>query len=529
MKFGFLKNKLCIFFLFILSGGLYSACFPQEIYWDFAHYHYYNAWSFLQGRTFTDIAPAGVHSYFNPMMELPLYCLLQLFNTSSAVIFFYQGLWAGALWFLIFKFACMVLPAKSMTDKLGILTAVIFSCMGFAIVRQIGTSTSEIQLSVLFLTGMYLLCKSWFAEKVYSPKIIFWATLLLGISCGLKYTIIPMNVSFGLVCLVFYRFIPDFKKSFVLMFLGGVSGFLLVNGWWMWQLWIHFENPFFPFLNSVFQSPHMPLDNYRDLKFLPETIGMWLFYPFYWIKLNELVTDIGVKNGQFFLIYASVILMGIMVLLRRFKLTPFQLFTLCFWVLAYVFWMSLFSILRYGVVLEAFGGILVILTVRQLIKKEIVRTVFYAALFVYALFLPSGYGTYSTTFKPKTYAQIESLKIADDVLVVFYGSPVAIVGTGLQTQARYMGLQQSFKKDKDTEFMLFDKQKQKILANPDQKIVVIGVGEHMKELIVGLDLKLNECRFVYNTFYPTAYVVCPKEDTDGVIKGYKNSKINLHF
>lgn len=527
MKFNFFKSNFCVFFLFILTGGLYSSYISQEIYWDFAHYHYYNAWAFLNGRTFTDLAPAGIHSYFNPLLDLPLYTLLEFFNFYPKIIFFYQGLWAGALWFLVYKLVSLILPSQMPIQRVGIFCACIFSALGFAIVRQIGTSTNEIQLAVLFLTAVYFILKSCFINHKFCPKTMFFSALMLGAACGLKLTIIPMVFALGIVSLFFFKNIPAYKKTFILMFFGGLVGFLLTNGWWMWQLWTHFENPLFPFANNFFKSPYMPLENYRDTNFLPTTLSMWLFYPFYWLLDSKLVTDVFSSNFQYVLTYVCVIVLGLLLLMRKISLSKIQLFVLCFWITAYILWLGLFSILRYGVILEAFNGIFVVLAIQLLVHQRSFQLILYMLVLIYSLMMPFSYGkwVYYKDYSFGVYYAIEPYQIVDDAVVIFYGSPVTIVGTKLKTKARYIGVKQSFEQDPNKNFILFQNEKQKILSDPDTKIVVIGLGNFLNDDIItqpGIS-----CKHIGNTLYLNSYGICPPPDADGVVRGYKASLLKI--
>lgn len=46
------------------------------------------------------------------------------------------------------------------------------------------------------------------------------------------------------------------------------------------MMWDKFQNPFFPFLNGIFQSEYFPAENFRDDTFLPKSIWEYIFYPF---------------------------------------------------------------------------------------------------------------------------------------------------------------------------------------------------------------------------------------------------------
>ena len=62
-----------------------------------------------------------------------------------------------------------------------------------------------------------------------------------------------------------------------------VGGFLLSNGWWMYKLWIHFDNPFYPYMNNIFKSSWAVTDAeaYIDKYFFRQHGLQKLFYPIF--------------------------------------------------------------------------------------------------------------------------------------------------------------------------------------------------------------------------------------------------------
>ena len=92
-----------------------------ELLWDFANYHYYNPWAFLNGRVGYDIAPASVNTYSNPLIEIPFYYMVKYLNDYPGVVSALQGMYFGILVFMVFKIAelffllrcfCMVLSER---------------------------------------------------------------------------------------------------------------------------------------------------------------------------------------------------------------------------------------------------------------------------------------------------------------------------------------------------------------------------------------------------------------------------------
>ena len=85
-KIIWLFNQNILMSLILIGIGSYVCTITKfEIIWDFANYHYYNAYAFLNNRLNYDIAPASVNTFFNPLIELPLYFLIQKFNQNIDV------------------------------------------------------------------------------------------------------------------------------------------------------------------------------------------------------------------------------------------------------------------------------------------------------------------------------------------------------------------------------------------------------------------------------------------------------------
>lgn len=74
----------------------------QDACWDLKNYHLYNAWAWLHGRPTTDLAPAGLQSYFSPYLDLP-YAWLALgpLKHWPRVLTAVQGLYTGLAFYMV--------------------------------------------------------------------------------------------------------------------------------------------------------------------------------------------------------------------------------------------------------------------------------------------------------------------------------------------------------------------------------------------------------------------------------------------
>ena len=63
--------------LTVVAYGLLAIALGQDANWDLRNYHYYDAYAFLTGRYDFDVVPAHVSTFYNPLLYVPLYWLLQ--------------------------------------------------------------------------------------------------------------------------------------------------------------------------------------------------------------------------------------------------------------------------------------------------------------------------------------------------------------------------------------------------------------------------------------------------------------------
>jgi hypothetical protein len=59
----------------LLAGAVYTWFAGEDINWDWRNYHEYGAFALIHGRFHEDVAPAGIHTFLNPLAYLPAYLL----------------------------------------------------------------------------------------------------------------------------------------------------------------------------------------------------------------------------------------------------------------------------------------------------------------------------------------------------------------------------------------------------------------------------------------------------------------------
>lgn len=353
-------------------GVLCSVLHGQDASWDLRNYHLYNAWALLHGRLALDLAPAGMQSYFNPLLDLPYFLLgtgplAHLPRVLAAL----QGLWYGGVAFVLLRIVVRLADLQGRTFGAGDLFAVLIGATGTMAFSQAGLSSNEMPLALLVLVAVYLLLPLCGMDPVARPDArAALAGLLCGLAAGLKPTAIIYPPA--LLCALLLACEVGNRPWRMGLLFGGAAlgGFLVAYGWWGWTLYELTGNPVFPMFNQFFHSDWVPAASGTDGRFLPRSLGQWLFYPFYWIrKGRNVVTEALFADPRYALAMLGLALLAALAWFRRGQPEPGRRsvrFLAVFVVLAYVAWLRLFSILRYAIPIEALTGILLLLALQAL-------------------------------------------------------------------------------------------------------------------------------------------------------------------
>lgn len=242
----------------LASGGL-ALRLGQDFNFDHAQYHLYLGWSLLAERLDQDIAPAGIGSYFNPLLQVPTYLGSTL---PPRVYAFALAALQGLNAFLAYRLALRVLRGLRGALPCAAVAGLVAGS-GPCAVSLLGTSFGDNLPSLLVLGSLLLLTGA--AEdthRAWLPPVLL-AGLLGGAAAALKLTF----VVFALALAAGAAVVALARRRFTLLVVfaaGGVLGALLTGGYWGYQLWDRFANPVFPFANQVFRSPFIGTEPMSD-------------------------------------------------------------------------------------------------------------------------------------------------------------------------------------------------------------------------------------------------------------------------
>lgn len=444
--FSFIQKYLDLVILIVLCllFGWASVLLGQDVGFDVLHYHLYNPFAFLTGHLGKDIMPASIHSFLNPLLDIPYYLLVKHFNNYPRFVAFVMGLPGGVLAFFVYKISWFLFARKGAVTEALIATGVGIS--GAMVIAQLGMTSNEVPLAAILCASFYVLLKFLFEKQTI--KYCFWSAFLAGGAVGLKYTAAPFTIALTLVFLINLPWMKNRFRFFTYFALGGLAGFLATNGYFMVRLWIAYGNPFFPFLNGIFKSPFFDPVDFDEIRFYPRSQMQWLYYPFYWIhKSNGLVTEprIYLADARFAAGYISVILIGVRlfwdaIFNRKNAVALREKLTLVvFCVVSYLLWLHYYSVIRYAVTLEVLCGILVIYALRCFFKKNWVVVIISLGLLGGIMFRTHYPSWRRGAYGKQVIAFSQMPKVKENALIVYYEEGVAFLSMFFPPDAQFIG------------------------------------------------------------------------------------------
>jgi len=371
-----------------IAFGLLAIHFGQDVNWDQRNYHVYNPYAWLNGRLGVDWLPAGRPGFYNPLLHLPFWTLIETLPPRG-VAFVLGALQGGG------AFALVVLIARRIGASPPLaLAAAVVGAWGGGSLGLLGTSFFDNLLGLFALGAIAALLGG--HEKIERGRLapVLGAGLLVGIATGLKLTMAVYALGLGLALLIVPKTWSGRARALAAYGVGGAVGVLLSGGFWMATLWQEFANPIFPHLNQVFHSPWAPERSGHDPQFLPRGWLETLAYPLAFALDGTRVGEAPFRDIRLALLWLALPL----VLIFRGPARAFRparsLFVLIAAVATYVVWQTVFGIYRYAVALEQFAPVALLVAIDRLPldgrAKRLVAGLAFAA--IVGLTAPANWG-----------------------------------------------------------------------------------------------------------------------------------------
>jgi hypothetical protein len=349
-----------------LLFGFYSMLLGADTNWDLLNYHLYNPFAWLNGRLQTDLAPAGMQSYFNPLLDLPFYWMT--LHLPPRLTAFAMGVVHGLNFLLLLGVAQRVCggAVERQPNRLPLLLAmagILMPCF----LSQIGNTMGDNATSLLVLGGLLLLLNYW--DRMRGVGAQAWlppaaAGFLVGMAVGLK----PTSACYAVaMCTALLSFPERMWSRLRVAFLFGVGvlvGWAMTGGYWMWHMWQIFGNPLYPQFGQFFHNPLTQPIGSGDVRFLPHGLLQTLVWPFIMGASPNRVAGLS-RELVWPVVYVVILCALAATVIRQRRGTERRAldkrarFVVLFVALGYLVWMKVFSIYRYLVPVEMLAPIVV--------------------------------------------------------------------------------------------------------------------------------------------------------------------------
>jgi hypothetical protein len=430
--------------------GLWSLARGVDANWDLLNYHLYNPFALLHGRLDVDIAPAGLQSYFNPLIDVPYYLVSR--HVYAPLVGFAMGALHGLAFVLVAEVARSALPRLPDADRHRVPLAIAAAgCLTPAFVCQLGNTMGDNTTALAVLAALLLVLKNW-SSLSGSPRragaIACGAGLLAGIAMGLKLT----NGVYAVALCVAFAAVPgNWPRRIALATgfgAGVIAGLALTGGYWLVEMAKRFGNPLFPQFTNLFPNPLAAAGSILDVRWGPNGWLEALLWPFVFVLDPFRIGEIHVRPAIWPLAYA-VFAIWIVAVAARWrplrKLEPQARWVLAFAAAAYVVWLYVFGVHRYLVALELVLPLAVLLLFAALAPYASARHLTLTAVgAATAVFLVSEYETWGHNgwSHPPYRADVPALREPDraTVLIATEAFPVAWIATQFPDRAAFAHL-----------------------------------------------------------------------------------------
>ncbi|MEW6342899.1 MAG: glycosyltransferase 87 family protein [Paraburkholderia sp.] len=367
-----------------LLFGLWSLWLGQDRNWDLFNYHLYNAYAFLHDKLHTDFAPAGMQTYFNPVLDLGYYLLNAYLPAPLAG--FLMGAIHGLNFVLLLAIARRVLPDLPAEDRYRVpLLLALAGVLTANFLSELGNTMGDDTTALFSLASLLLLVTSWHRLGSGSAKSLGMAVLgglLVGLGMGLKLTNVVYAVALCASLLLFPA-TPAVRIRLVFLFgIGVLIGLAVTGGYWLWKMWETFGNPTFPQFSSVFPNPLTPSVGVADTSWLPKSVLETVFWPFLFSLHSKRVGQVTLHQWIWPVVYVLFWAWVIVSCVRARRassrgkpLDPRARYVIAFVALGYALWVKLFSIYRYVVPMELLTPLVAYVLLTQLFSYLTARRI----------------------------------------------------------------------------------------------------------------------------------------------------------
>ncbi len=399
---GFLINHGAWWLLFTAVFAVIAAFLSTDGTPDFKIYHFYNGFAAHHDRSALDIFPAQLQTALFPGVDAVYFSIFTALNDHPILLNVLLSLPYSIAAFVAFLIGRLFVAADFYGRNVACAGAAILGLTGASALPTLATTMSEIVPGVPVLIAL----AAWlYFERAERNNV--WTALavgcLAGFSVGLKLTLAPLFVAMFLAIAV--RRALGRPSAFWQAFAFGLAGvvvFALLDGSWLWGNWQAYGNPIFPLMNQIFDSDLVDHSPWRDLRFMPKTTLMALFYPAYWaFRSSHHAIELDMRDPRILIGCVSAVIVLIAFAVRRLRDGPaaksVEVVGLCLAIVflaSYALWEDAWSIYRYLAIQECLSGVMALIALTTILGSRL------KSAWVFALFALVVVATMATTRYP---------------------------------------------------------------------------------------------------------------------------------
>jgi hypothetical protein len=358
--------------------GIFSLAQRADSNWDLRNYHLYNAFALLNGRLSIDLAPAGMQSYFNPLLDVPYY--LMAMHLPAPLIGFIMGVVHGLNFVLLLGICRLTLTGlPSSAQYRAPFWLALAGCLTANFLSAIGNTMGDNTTSLFSLGSLLIVLTIWPRLQKADPRVLMVllaAGFVSGAGAGLKLT----NVTYAIALCGGLLFAPitafaRLRTAFVFG-IGVLAGISLTGGFWLFEMWHRYGNPLYPQFSAFFPSPLTSPVSIVDPHWLPQNVWEAIVYPFVFSLNPFRVGQVRLHQAIWAIAYACFWCWVIVLGLKRARgdgapsLPSRGRYVIAYVVIGYLVWMKIFGIQRYLVSVEVCLPLILFLMSNQMLGFE---------------------------------------------------------------------------------------------------------------------------------------------------------------
>jgi len=337
-----------------------------DVSFDSTNYHYYLGYKgFHPENNKYEFFPTGIHNFAS---------FFDMFGYGLSVLVGYRlGTFVSVLSIYVTVFFLYKL-VKLLNKKIEIigssLNSFLFvsSIISFELFLGIATYYVDALAMAFLVASTFYLFKYLLENK---DKFLYISSLILSLAILGKQTNLYFVFPFGMAVLI--NLIARKTKFWLMVKKLFFTGVLLLSFPMPWYIknFVMTGNPVFPFYNGIFKSEYFPAVNFEQVIFGGRNFVeklLWGVYsylePVRLGEVHDLFTDYKIN----FYFVSVLLLLGLYLLFNRKKDLRLLSFTI-FYLGLFEFWGLQFGYLRYGLILEALGGVLILLLINSFKNK----------------------------------------------------------------------------------------------------------------------------------------------------------------